>query len=157
MMGVETKFCTARVFSAPSAHLEGSIAPDAELKFALGTSKMHTATFCQGVPEVTGWTGDSMFSQMLFKASCLVIGIVFLLPLCKILAGDTLKIHLGKLSLTKKRHGRSFLIVVSCPRVCKRRGILPVILWLFLWISFCQTKSHTDITQPIRSKYKWVC
>ena len=40
------------------------------------------------------------------------------------------------------------------PRICKRRGIFcQSFCDFFLWISFCQTKSHSHIVQPIRSKY----
>ena len=46
----------------------------------------------------------------------------------------------------------NMLLIIECrfwtgdqPRICKRRGILLVILWLFLLITFYQTKSHTDI------------
>ena len=75
---------------------------------------------------------------------------------------------LGVISLTSLGKGckeHHFANTVPCkenissslgPRFCKRRGILQVILWLFSWISFCQTKWHSDIAQPIRSKCKWV-
>ena len=48
-------------------------------------------------------------------------------------------------------HVKSDLIY---PRICKRRGFFCQSFFdFFLWISFCQTKSHSDIVQPIRSKY----
>ena len=43
------------------------------------------------------------------------------------------------------------------PRICKRRGILLVILWFFSLSLFLLNQiTHWYICQPIRSKYKWV-
>ena len=52
---------------------------------------------------------------------------------------------------------KQLLVHYKWARICKRRGILLVILWLFSLNLFLSNQiTHWYIFQPIRSKYKWI-
>ena len=66
MMSMKTHSCTACSFSTLHSHFEWFVASDAKFMFALGTSKVHTASTGQGVLEFTRWAFHSMFIKMAF-------------------------------------------------------------------------------------------
>lgn len=90
MVRVQAQLGAVRRHVALGAHHERLVAPEAELKLALGARKVHTATPRQRVLEVAVRTADAVGLQVAGHTECLQLRIVGLLPLGELVAGEAL-------------------------------------------------------------------
>lgn len=90
VMGMKTEFRAILRHCALGAHHERFITSVAELELALRTSEVHTAAPGQGITEFALGTIDAVDLQMFGHSFILRIRVVILLPLGKLVTGQTL-------------------------------------------------------------------